>query len=94
MNVAALSAAQDDCEKPIRRKHKLELLSVLPTIAAFVVFSGILWIIKKHRERLCQRRLEDRVKLIQDGDIEEKFLVFCHSPVTMKYLWPLIFFNH
>ena len=76
MNVAAVSAAQDECEKPIRRKRKLVLLSVLPTIAAFAVLSRILWIIKKRRERLRQRRLEDRIKLIQDGDIEEKFLVF------------------
>ena len=66
---AAISAAIDDCEKPIRRRRKLVLTTVLPILAATAILASVIAIIKLRRIKIRQ----DRVQLIQNGN---KFLTF------------------
>ena len=76
MGKAAILAAENDCERPKRRMRKILLASILPAFGAVVVSIGIRLVIKKRKERLRIQRLEDRTRLIQDGDLDMTFLAF------------------
>ena len=69
MTSAAISAAIDDCEKPVKRRRKLVLATVLPILAATAILASVIAIIKLLRKKIRQ----DRIQLIQNGD---KFLTF------------------
>ena len=69
MNSEAIKEAEEDCKRPVRRRRMILLLSVLPA-SGLIILIIILIKLLKHCK---QKRFEDRVRLIQDGAVEQKY---------------------
>ena len=76
MTDLAIRAAEDDCERPIRRRRTIILAVVVPSITLCCVVGVIIGIIKQRRRLLRNKRFNDRVKLLQDDCVDFRFLVF------------------
>ena len=69
MTDLAIRAAEDDCERPIRRRRTIILASVVPSITISCVIGVIIGIIKQRRRLLRNKRFNDRVRLLQDDSV-------------------------
>ena len=76
MNTEAIKEAEEDCERPIRRRRMIILLSVLPASGLMILTITVIKLIKHRKKNKKQRDFEDKVRLIQAEDFKHKYLVF------------------
>ena len=72
----AIRATTEDCERPIRRRRKIILATVVPSVTLVFVICVTIGIVKQRRRTLRRKRFDDRVRLLQDDDVDFTFLVF------------------
>ena len=76
MNESAVKASADDCTKEARRRKKIVLSTVLPTIAVLSTIS-VLLIWRKQRKRKKYRRLRDeRLRQLYENSAQFQYPVF------------------
>ena len=76
MNDEAISAAQDDCEKPVRRRRKILLSALLPSLAFIFIAIFITILVRSQRRKQYYHHLNDRVNKILENMTECRFSVF------------------
>ena len=76
MTEMAIKAAKEDCERPIRRRRTIILSTLVPFITILCIIGAIVGIVKQRRKQLRRKRFKDHVRLLQDNDIDFRFLVF------------------
>ena len=76
MTEMAIKAAKEDCERPIRRRRIIILSTVVPFITILCIIGAIVGIVKQRRKQLIRKRFKDRVRLLQDNNVDFRFLVF------------------
>ena len=76
MNEMAIKAAEEDCERPIRRRRTIILASVVPSITICCVIGAIVGIVKQRRRLIRSKRFNDRIRLLQDECADFRFIVF------------------
>ena len=76
MSEMAIRAATEDCERPIRRRRKIILATVIPSVTLVFVICVTIGIVKQRRRTLRRKRFDDRVRLLQDDNVDFRFLVF------------------
>ena len=79
MNEEAIREAEEDCERPIRRRRILILSSVLPVCGLLILIIIMIRLVKYRKKTLMQQQFEDRVRLIQEGELG------CTFPVFLSY---------
>ena len=76
MTENAIKAAEEDCERPIRRRRTIILASVVPSVTLLCIILVVVVIVRQRRKRLLRQRFDDRIRLLQDDCGEFRFLVF------------------
>ena len=76
MNDEAIAVARDDCEKPIHRRRKILLLSLLPSLVFIFIALFITILLKRQRRRQYYRHLNERVNMLHLDIDEFRFPVF------------------
>ena len=76
MNNEAIKEAEEDCERPIRRRRMIILASVLPAIGLTILIFVLIKLAKHFQRKTVRKRFEDRVRLIQDDEFEHRYLLF------------------
>ena len=105
MGWEAISAAEEDCERPRRQLKIILLSSLIPALGIAGISMAIVITIKMRQKKLAKRRFEDRIRLIQDSKSGFTFSVFLsysseeHPFVYQNVLQPLqvlfiIYYNH
>ena len=76
MDDSAIAEAKEDCEIPIRRRNRLLMLTIIPTLSiAAIVVVGI-FVVRRRRKNMASKRLEERVRLLHDNDTGFQFPIF------------------
>ena len=73
---AAVHAAEEDCERPRRKRRTILLSTILPGFSLAAIATGLVILYKRYKRRLVQQRLDDRLRLIQEEQTGFKFTVF------------------
>ena len=76
MNDEAISAAQDDCEKPVRRCRKILLSALLLSLAFIFIAIFITILVRRQRRKQYYYHLNDQVNKIHETMNECRFPVF------------------
>ena len=87
-NDGAITAARDDCEKPICRRRRVLLLSLLPSLAFISIVIFIIILVRRQRRKQYCRHLNDRVNEIHENKNEFRFPVFLsYSSENSEFTW-------
>ena len=76
MTHAAVHAAEEDCERPRRKRRTILLSTILPGFSLAAIATGLVILYRRYKRRLVQKRLDDRLRLIQEEQTGFKFTVF------------------
>ena len=76
MTEKAINAAKEDCERPIRRRRIIILSTLVPFITILCIIGAIVGILKQRRRLLRRKRFKDHVRLLQDNDVDFRYLIF------------------
>ena len=76
MTEEAIKIAVDDCEKPIRRRRKILLSTLIPFFTLVIMAITIVAVVKKVRKKNYYKRLDDVLGRIHENRHAQRFPVF------------------
>ena len=76
MGGSALTEAQEDCERAVRRRNRLLMSTIIPVLGVATIVVDVIIAVRRRRKRLASKQYEEKLKLLRDSDTEFNFPVF------------------
>lgn len=87
MNSAAVSVAEEDCDRIKRKRIAVLVSSIIPAVGVSVLFVVILILFKRRRRKKLQQQVEDRLRLLYENNLDYQFPVFLsYSSIDSEFV--------